>query len=349
MRSRRTWTWPTNRVRSCGSVIGMIGNWRKADGRSEPCGWVVARLLVFALVSTITTTGCSFVGVRRPAAPGPGGSSETQVCTSTYWLPALDAAGTALLSIAAVSFAAMSKSDFANFMASQSSSTSSSGTTVPSTTSANEQYWFAAASGIGALGTLAGAVYGFRSVAKCRQLKEEALAAEASRPAPVPSVSSSTPAAQPPLPPPPGFRGKRMAVLEFQGKNMDQDILMTFSDTVRGGALQGIAGRGIVVMTRENMLVLLRDMGKQDCGEGDCEVETARSIGADYVITGKVVRIEQLYVVTLKMHETRGGSLISTDTVEGASQLDILRSLREHARQLMTSAFGTRPDAAPAR
>ena len=135
---------------------------------------------------------------------------------------------------------------------------------------------------------------------------------------------------------------KRLAVLEFQGKNLEQDILMTFSDTIRGAALQGVGGRGVAVMTRENMLVLLRDMGKQECGEGECEVETARNIGADYVISGKVVRMEQLYVVTLKLHETKGGSLLSADTVEGASQVDLLRSLREHGRQLTTAAFSSR-------
>jgi TolB-like protein len=97
-------------------------------------------------------------------------------------------------------------------------------------------------------------------------------------------------------------------------------------------------------MTRENMLVLLRDMGKKECGEGDCEVETARNIGADYVISGKVVRVEQSYFVTLKLHETQGGSLLGTDTVEGASQVDLLRSLREHARQLTAAAFGPGPD-----
>ena len=135
---------------------------------------------------------------------------------------------------------------------------------------------------------------------------------------------------------------KRLAVLEFQGKNLDQDILMTFSDTIRGGALQGIQGHGVVVMTRENMLVLLKDMGKQDCGEGDCEVETARNIGADYVISGKVVRMEQAYIVTLKLHETKGGSLLGADTVEGSSQVELLGLLREHALQLTTAAFSPR-------
>jgi TolB-like protein len=153
----------------------------------------------------------------------------------------------------------------------------------------------------------------------------------------------SQPGAMPPPIASPVVRlnNKRLAVLEFQGKNLDQDILMTFSDTIRGGALQGIGGQGVAVMTRENMLVLLRDMGKQECGEGECEVETARNIGADFVISGKVVRVEQLYVVTLKLHETKDGSLLGQDTVEGKSQVDLMRSLREHGRQLTTSIFSS--------
>jgi len=61
-------------------------------------------------------------------------------------------------------------------------------------------------------------------------------------------------------------------------------------------------------MTRENMMVLLKDMGKKDCSEGDCEVETARNIGADFVVSGSVVRIDAAFVVTLKLHETKGAA-----------------------------------------
>jgi hypothetical protein len=132
---------------------------------------------------------------------------------------------------------------------------------------------------------------------------------------------------------------RHLAVLEFQGKGLDDDILMTLSDTARGGALGGIEGRGIAVMTRENMLVLLRDMGKKECGEGDCEVETARNLGADFVVSGRVVRMERLYVVTLKLHETKGGTLLGTTTAEGASQVDVLRLLRERGRRLVSEGL----------
>jgi hypothetical protein len=131
--------------------------------------------------------------------------------------------------------------------------------------------------------------------------------------------------------------GRRLAVLEFSGGNLEPDVLETFSDAVRGGALQGLAGRDITVMTRESMTVMLRDMGKLDCVEGDCEVETARNIGADFVISGNVVHIEDSYVVTLKLHECREGSLLASDMSQAPRQIQMLNQLREHARALVAA------------
>ena len=251
-------------------------------------------------------------------------------CTSSYWMPVIDTASALIFGGMAVYYASMSKE---KYLATEASSSS--------TTDPNERFYFAGTAGGMGLVDLVSAIYGFHYVGKCGEQRKSLPAAESSYPAqalssqPLPPVFPSPVAVQ--------TRGKRMAVLEFAGKNMDEDILMTFSDTVRGGALQGLEPHGVVVMTRENMLVLLRDMGKKECGEGDCEVETARNIGADYVISGKVVRIEQIYAVTLKLHETQGGSLLGTDTVEGTSQVGLLRSLREHSRMLVTAAFGPAP------
>jgi formylglycine-generating enzyme required for sulfatase activity len=125
-------------------------------------------------------------------------------------------------------------------------------------------------------------------------------------------------------------------------------VLDAFADAVRGGAVEGLAGRGVQVMTRENMMVLLKEMGKKDCIEGDCEVETARNIGADFVVSGSVVRIDAAFVVILKLHETKGGSLLATDRIEAKSQLEISRHLREHARTLAANNVGPRPAAPPA-
>lgn len=129
---------------------------------------------------------------------------------------------------------------------------------------------------------------------------------------------------------------KRLAVLEFRGK-IDNDVLDTFADAVRGGAVEGLAGREIEVLTRENMMVLIREMGKKDCTEGDCEVETARNIGADFVMSGTVARVDDAFVVTLKLHETKRGSLLATNQIDAKTQLEVLRQLRELGRKLVAS------------
>ena len=105
---------------------------------------------------------------------------------------------------------------------------------------------------------------------------------------------------------------RRIAVLEFQGRAVDDEARMTLSDAARAGVLDAARGRDLLVMTRENMAVLLKEMGKVDCSEGDCEVETARNIGADYVLSGEIARIEGTYVVTLKLHKSDDGRLLST-------------------------------------
>jgi formylglycine-generating enzyme required for sulfatase activity len=140
--------------------------------------------------------------------------------------------------------------------------------------------------------------------------------------------------------------GKRLAVLEFKGAKIEGEVLDAFADAVRGGTVEGLAGRRVQVMTRENMMVLLKEMGKKECSEGDCEVETARNIGADFVVSGSVVRIDAAFVVTLKLHETRGGSLLASDQIDAKSQLEVLRQLRDRGRNLVASNIGPR-SAAP--
>jgi len=120
---------------------------------------------------------------------------------------------------------------------------------------------------------------------------------------------------------------RRLAVLEFSGRSLEADVLGAFSDAVRGGAVDGLSAGDIKVMTRENMMTLLRDMGKSECSEGDCEVETARNIGADFVISGSVVRVEDSYVVVLKLHETHQGTLLASETVQAKTQIEALSQL----------------------
>ena len=107
----------------------------------------------------------------------------------------------------------------------------------------------------------------------------------------------------------------RIAVLEFRGINIEESALTLLADDVREGVLIALKNdssnsSNYLVMTRENMMSILNEMGKgiEDC-TGECEVEIARNIGADYVVSGEVYLIEDQYILSLKMHDTQAGNL----------------------------------------
>src|ERR1041384_6629438 len=85
----------------------------------------------------------------------------------------------------------------------------------------------------------------------------------------------------------------RVAVLELRNKlpaperaQFDGSYL---TDLVRSGLLK--AAPSLDLMTRENVLVLLQSQGKtlEEC-EGECEVDTARRLGADLGGSGDILR-----------------------------------------------------------
>lgn len=165
-----------------------------------------------------------------------------------------------------------------------------------------------------------------------------------------PPVPSSKPggeaqASDTPVSPPVGIKdvpapSKMLAVFEFQAKDLEEDVLNTLSDEVRAGVVKGLRGRGVGVMTHESMLASIKDKGKGDCAEGACEVETARNINADYLVAGKLARVGQNYLVTLKLLETRGGSLLGTENVQAASLIALKHALADKARALVARPLG---------
>jgi hypothetical protein len=133
---------------------------------------------------------------------------------------------------------------------------------------------------------------------------------------------------------------RRVAVLEFKGRAVKDEVRLTLSDAVRTGVLEAVRGRALLVMTRENMAALVKEMGRTDCSEGDCEVETARNIGADYVVSGDIAFIEGTYVAVLKLHQSEDGRLLGTATAQAQNQLGLIEPLRERGRDLVRSSIG---------
>ncbi len=113
---------------------------------------------------------------------------------------------------------------------------------------------------------------------------------------------------------------QRVAVLEFRGVNVQPAIALKLSDQARLAALDVLNRQDYEVMTRENMMQILSDMGKDaSCLEGVCEVDIGRNVGADIIVTGDILKTEGVYYLTLKLYETHRGTLLSGEDIEAES------------------------------
>jgi hypothetical protein len=167
----------------------------------------------------------------------------------------------------------------------------------------------------------------------------------ASAPAPTPA-GSSIPAGREPE------ANRVVSVLELrnklqvrEGSGIDAGYV---ADRLRAEVLS--AGVGARVISRENMLVLLQAQGKQleDC-EGECEVETGRRIGADLVVSGDLLRVGDTLKASLRLHDTRAGTLIGAATAAGVTAEDLDAHLAPAVRQLFASLKRSGPLAAQPR
>ena len=134
----------------------------------------------------------------------------------------------------------------------------------------------------------------------------------------------------------PVIRSGKIAVLDFKSyaKDFKPEDVRYFTDLVRGATLR--AAPGLEVMTRENLLVLLQATGKTlDQCEGECEVDTGRRIGADAVISGDVLKVGSRYKMSLRLHDTHAGRLLSTAIASGKTVDELDEALTKAAEDLM--------------
>ena len=137
---------------------------------------------------------------------------------------------------------------------------------------------------------------------------------------------------------------KWLAVLEFSGVGVDSEILHKLSDQSRIASSNTLPADQYHVMTRESMLEILKDMGKDSsCFSGKCEIEIARNIGADYAITGDLMKIDDTYLLTLKLHNSDTGQLLAGKEVQSSSLLEMIRLCEISSEELIQTGFQLLP------
>jgi hypothetical protein len=127
---------------------------------------------------------------------------------------------------------------------------------------------------------------------------------------------------------------ERLAVLEFSGPQASDELRRALAERARAAALVPARARGITVMTREAITLVLQEMGGK-CAEGECEIEAARNVGASMVMTGEVRRLSETWLVDLRLHETAKGALLAAENVSAANELALLEVTFVAARRLL--------------
>jgi len=106
---------------------------------------------------------------------------------------------------------------------------------------------------------------------------------------------------------------ERIAVLEFQGTKADKEVLIQLSDEARGGTLAAFPFHRsqFSVITRENLDAILKSQGKdRSCVDESCALSLGKSIGATYILTGNLNRVENQYFLTLSIYSTKTKNLL---------------------------------------
>ncbi|MEC7986910.1 MAG: PEGA domain-containing protein [Myxococcota bacterium] len=133
-----------------------------------------------------------------------------------------------------------------------------------------------------------------------------------------------------------------IAVLEFRQIDLQENSLaLLLADDVRKGVIDSTqnrtsGGEAISVYTRENLLEILADQGKDGSAcQGECEVEIARNIGAEYVVSGEIYLLNNEYVINLKLHETANGNVLGLIRFQSNSSKDLSDLALEKSKELI--------------
>ena len=128
---------------------------------------------------------------------------------------------------------------------------------------------------------------------------------------------------------------KRVAVWEIIGIGMDQSLLRATSEQIRQGAVDVLPSAQYEVITRDNVILYLKENGGS-CDElsGECKITIGQKIDAQYMVFGELLKLEQKYILTIKLHDSATGQMISMSTVYGNSASDLTNNTRSEASNL---------------
>ena len=126
-----------------------------------------------------------------------------------------------------------------------------------------------------------------------------------------------------------GAGAVRLAVLELRDDaGLSAAEMAYLTDRVRGDASQALPSSAFLVMTRESIQELLPPgVRLVDCLSSECEVAVGRRIGADYIVTGEVLKFGDELRINLKVHHCASGAFLGRESAGGARLADLENGL----------------------
>jgi formylglycine-generating enzyme required for sulfatase activity len=124
---------------------------------------------------------------------------------------------------------------------------------------------------------------------------------------------------------------------------LSQAKLNILAQAARGEARRRIPEQ-FQVMSEENTITILRDMGVNLAAcEGECEVEIARKLQADWLMSVQLVRFGSAWNLQLNLFETATGALKGSERAQVAQE-DRLIAVAEEKTGLLALLVGRRSD-----
>ena len=142
---------------------------------------------------------------------------------------------------------------------------------------------------------------------------------------------------------------KKVAVLELRNKaGITDDEAYSLTDQVRIVASQMLPGGHFIVMTTENIQELMPpDMDLKKCDSAKCEVEIGKMLGADYIVTGEIIRYGGRLQVNLRAHHSFTSHFVFGGDAGAGDVFELKSASRGLAGQLMTRILSHSGVAAP--
>jgi hypothetical protein len=134
---------------------------------------------------------------------------------------------------------------------------------------------------------------------------------------------------------------KGVVILDFSGEGIEGTLLELLTDDVREGVIDvarsGSIAEELSVTSREKTEGMLALMGASNtCTDSACAVALARNIGADYVVSGTVVRIGDTYILGLRMHEAESSRMLASTDIRASSPRALMGVSRKGGQRLLS-------------